>query len=47
MRRTMTNLLQRAINCNDADRAARIIRDALGIESDDVRQLLLPDDLAD
>jgi hypothetical protein len=32
----MTNLLQRAINCDDADRAARIIRDALGIESDDV-----------
>ena len=43
----MTNLLQQAINCDDADRAARIIRDALGIESDDVRQLLLPDDLAD
>ena len=25
-----------AINSDDADRAARIIRDALGIESDDV-----------
>ena len=32
----MTNLLQQAINCDDADRAARIIQDALGIESDDV-----------
>ena len=32
----MTNLLQQAINCDDADRAARIIRDALGIERDDV-----------
>jgi hypothetical protein len=26
----MTNLLQQAINCDDAGRAARIIRDALG-----------------
>jgi hypothetical protein len=32
----MTNLLQQAINCDDSDRAARIIQDALGIESDDV-----------
>jgi hypothetical protein len=32
----MTNLLQQAINCDDADRVARIIQDALGIESDDV-----------
>ena len=31
----MTNLLQQAINCDDPDQAARIIRDALGIESDD------------
>jgi hypothetical protein len=31
----MTNLLEQAINCNDGDRAARIIQDALGIESDD------------
>ena len=30
------NLLAEAINCDDADRAARIIREALGIESDDV-----------
>ena len=30
------NLLERAINCDDGDYAARMIRDALGIESDDV-----------
>jgi hypothetical protein len=29
VRRTMTNLLAQAINCDDADRAARIIQDAL------------------
>jgi hypothetical protein len=32
----MTNLLAQAIDCDDADHAARIIQDALGIESDDV-----------
>jgi hypothetical protein len=32
----MSNLLAEAINCDDADRAGKIIRDALGIESDDV-----------
>jgi hypothetical protein len=32
----MTNLLEPAINCDDGDRAAKIIRDALGIEGDDV-----------
>jgi hypothetical protein len=30
----MTNLLQQAINCDDGYRAARIIQEALGIESD-------------
>jgi hypothetical protein len=30
----MTNLLARAINCSDGDQAAKIIQDALGIESD-------------
>jgi uncharacterized protein HemY len=30
------NLLEQAIRCDDADRAAKIIQDALGIESDDV-----------
>jgi uncharacterized protein HemY len=38
----MTNLLEQAINCDDADRAARIIRDALGIESDDVVHYCFP-----
>ena len=32
----MSNLLAQAINCDDPDRAARIIQDALGIVSDDV-----------
>jgi hypothetical protein len=32
----MANVLERAINCDDGERAAKIIRDALGIESDDV-----------
>ena len=32
----MTNVLEQAINCNDGDRAAKIIQDALGIDSDDV-----------
>ena len=32
----MTNLLEKAINCDDSGRAARIILDALGIESDDL-----------
>jgi ABC-type uncharacterized transport system substrate-binding protein len=32
----MTNLLEQAISCGDGDRAAKIIRDALGIETDDV-----------
>jgi uncharacterized protein HemY len=38
----MTNLLQQAINCDDPDQAARIIRDALGIESDDVVNYCFP-----
>jgi uncharacterized protein HemY len=38
----MTNLLQQAINCDDSDRAARIIQDALGIESDDVVNYCFP-----
>ena len=32
----MTNLLDQAICCNDADSAAKIIQGALGIKSDDV-----------
>jgi hypothetical protein len=38
----MTNLLEQAINCDDGDRAAKIIRDALGIEIEDVANYYLP-----
>jgi hypothetical protein len=36
------NLIEQAINCNDGDRAAKIIRDALGIDSDDVANYCFP-----
>jgi uncharacterized protein HemY len=32
----MANLIEQAIACDDGDRAAKIIQDALGIDSDDV-----------
>jgi uncharacterized protein HemY len=38
----MTNLLRQAINCDDADHATKIIRDALGIDSDDVVNYCFP-----
>jgi hypothetical protein len=38
----MTNLLAQAINSDDGDLAARIIQDALGIESDDVVNYCFP-----
>jgi hypothetical protein len=38
----VTNLLQQAINCDDADRAAKMMQDALGIESDDVANYCFP-----
>ncbi len=38
----MSNLLQQAINCDDANRAARITQDALGIESDEVVNYCFP-----
>ena len=38
----MTNLLEQASNCDDGERAAKIIQDALGIESDDVANYCLP-----
>ena len=38
----MANRLEQAIDCDDADRAARIIQDALGIESDDVANYVFP-----
>jgi hypothetical protein len=40
----MTNLLAQAINCDDPDHAAKLIRDALGIESDDVVNYCFPTD---
>ncbi len=38
----MTNLLPQAINSDDADHAAKIIRCALGIENDDVVNYCFP-----
>jgi len=38
----MTNLLEQAINCDDGDRAAKIICDALDIDSDDVTNYCFP-----
>jgi hypothetical protein len=38
----MTNLLEQAINSNDGNRAAKVIQDALGIESDDVADYCFP-----
>ena len=38
----MSNLLERAIDCNDGEQAAQIIQDALGIESDDVVNYVFP-----
>jgi len=43
----MTNLLKQAINCDDGDRAAKIIRDALGIENDDVTNYTFSKDWLD
>jgi hypothetical protein len=37
----MSNLLEQAINCDDGDRAAKIIRDALGIDTDAVSNYYL------
>jgi hypothetical protein len=38
----MANLLERAINSKDGDSAAKIIQDALGIESDEVAYYCFP-----
>ena len=38
----MSNLLEQAIKSDDGDRAATIIRQALGIESDDVANDCFP-----
>jgi uncharacterized protein HemY len=37
----MTNLLKQAINCDDRERAASIIMDALGIETDELASYCL------
>ncbi len=37
----MTNLLEQAINSDDCDRAARIIMDGLGIETDELANFCL------
>jgi hypothetical protein len=34
--------LEQAINCNDGDQAAKILQDALGIESADVASYVFP-----
>ena len=38
----MTNILEQAINTDDADRATKIIQDALGIESNEVANYCFP-----
>jgi hypothetical protein len=38
----MTNLLERAINTDDGNRAAKLIQNALGIESDEVANYCFP-----
>ena len=38
----MSNLLERAIDCNDGEQAAKIIRDALGIQSEEVVNYVFP-----
>ena len=38
----MTNLLQRAINTDDGNRAPKLIQNALGIESDEVANYCFP-----
>ena len=40
----MPNLLEQAICTDDGDRAAKIIQQALGIESDDVARYCFPKD---
>ena len=38
----MASLLEQAINCDDSNLAARMILDALGIESDEVTNYCFP-----
>jgi hypothetical protein len=39
----MANLLEQPINSDDGNRAAKIIQDPLGIESDDVANCVFPE----
>jgi hypothetical protein len=47
VRRTTTNVLEQSINSDDPGRAAKIIQDALGIETDDVVNYCFPKDWPD
>jgi uncharacterized protein HemY len=38
----MANLIEQAIACDDGDRAARMIQEALDIESDEVANYVFP-----
>ena len=38
----MANLLERAIDCDDGDDAAKMIRNALGVASDEVTNCVFP-----
>ena len=38
----MSNLLEKAINCDDGERAAKILQQALGIDSDNVVDYCFP-----
>jgi uncharacterized protein HemY len=38
----MSNLIEQAINCENGEQAAKIIKQALGIESDDVVNYCFP-----
>jgi uncharacterized protein HemY len=38
----MSNLLEQAINCDDGERAAKILQQALGIDSDNVVNYCFP-----
>jgi uncharacterized protein HemY len=38
----MANLLERAIDCDDGDEAAKMIRHVLGIEPDEVTNYVFP-----
>jgi uncharacterized protein HemY len=42
IRRTVANLLEQAIGCSDGDDAAKLIREALGIETDEVANYVFP-----